>query len=238
MSSIINAYRNIISDNSWFVKAVIMTIPVFMLLNFALGKEGGINETNIAMAIIAGCLYLGVGTYIMNRNINNNSPILPNLLGIPELLFHTFFSIIIVAPATALCLYALKMVYTYLSFEMYIMILLYLIVVVIFTPFIFIPLCLYAVEGKIMNVFNFKPLIEGGGNFIVAIFAFLIQYVFTILLVWFLFYTILSAMMKDNLLINALNSFFIILTFLTFFSYVSDQYGETIPDPRKQQDIF
>jgi hypothetical protein len=238
MSSIINAYRNIISDNSWFVKAVIMTAPVFMLLNFALGKEGGISETEIAMSIIAMCLYLGIGTYMMNRNINNNSPILPNLLGIPELLFHTFFSIIVVAPGTLLCMFLLKTANTYLFLDQYMMYMIYAFIVIVCCPFVFIPLCLYAVEGKIQNVFKLKPLIDGAGNFIVAIFAFLIQYAFTIVVAWFLFYTILSAMMKDNLLINALNSFFIILTFLTFFSYVSDQYGESIPDPRRKEDIF
>ena len=91
MASIINAFRNIISDSSWFLKVVLMAVPVFTVLNYMLGQSGGIDEKTIALAGGVLCLYIGCGTYMMNRNINNNSPILPNILGIPELLFHSFF---------------------------------------------------------------------------------------------------------------------------------------------------
>lgn len=238
MSSIINAFRNIIGDKAWFLKTVLMAIPVFMVINYEIGGEEGLNEIKIALYLAVLFVYIGCGTYLMNRNINNNSPILPSLLGIPELLFHSFFSTIIVVPGIALCSLAIKLFSNYLFFDMKTTIILYALIIIFFCPFIFIPLCLYAAEGKIQDSIKLKPLLDGAGNFIVAIFTFLIQYVFTILVCWVLLYIVISEMLTDNLLMNAIHSFFIVLTFLTFFSFVSDQFGESIPDPRRSDDII
>ena len=213
MASIINAFRNIISDSSWFLKTVLMAVPVFMVLNYSIGQGTGFDEKTMALFGAVLCIYIGCGTYMMNRNINNNSPILPNLLGLPELLFHSFFSMLIVIPGILACAFTLKMFSTYLSFDFNTMLIMYVLIIIFFSPFIFIPLVLYAVNGKIQEVFNFKSLFDGAGNFIVAIFTLVIQYVFTFAIVWFLAYKVFSEMMEDYLLINVINSFFIVLTF-------------------------
>ena len=238
MSSIINAYRNIISDNSWFLKTVIMSIPIFMVLNFVMEKTNGIDEKTFALFVAILVLYLGTGTHIMNRNINNNAPILPNILELPELLFHSFFSIIVALPGGALCLVAIKLINTYFSFDFKTMCCLYAITIILFCPFIFIPLCLYSMNRKIAEAFNLKPLIDGGGNFIVSIFSFIVQYIFTFAIVWALLYIVFSQMMSDNIIVNIIHSFFIVLTFLTLFSYISDQFGDSIPDPRTSKELY
>lgn len=238
MSSIFSSFKNITSDTQWFIKLCIMTVPVFLLMNYFLDANRVFNPHVIPFLIAVLVVYTGCGAFMINRYINNTFPILPDLVGIPELLFHSIFSVLVMAPGLSLCLATMYLISTNLFLEMKIMMGIYGLVLIFFLPFIFIPLTLYAMNGNIKDALNLKPLGNGAGNFIIAMFAFVIQYAFTVFLVWLIFYIIFSKMMKDPYLINAINSFFIVYTFIIFFSYLADQFGDSIPDPRSAEEVY
>ena len=182
MSSIFSSFKNITSDTQWFMKLCIMTVPVFILMNYFLDENRVFNPHVIPFLIAVLVVYTGCGTFMINRYINNTFPILPNLFGIPELLFHSIFSVLVTLPGLALCGVICYLISQNLFLDTNIMIGLYSIVVIFFLPFIFIPLTLYAMEGNIKDALNPKPLLNGAGNFIIAMFAFVIQYAFTVLI--------------------------------------------------------
>ena len=149
MSSIFSSFKNITSDTQWFIKLCIMTVPVFLLMNYFLDANRVFNPHVIPFLIAVLVVYTGCGAFIINRYINNTFPILPDLVGIPELLFHSIFSVLVMAPGLVLCLGTMYLISTNLFLEMKIMMGIYGLVLVFFLPFIFIPLTLYAMNGNI-----------------------------------------------------------------------------------------
>ena len=88
MASIINAVRNIISDNWWIVKVIVFAAPIFLIINNKIFD--GFGETNKIIAyIILACLYFGICSFLINRNINNLTLIDVNAIFI---LFNYFFT--------------------------------------------------------------------------------------------------------------------------------------------------
>ena len=155
MASVVNALRNIASDSFWFVKLILMSIPVFMILNVGVLDRFSINEQIIFYSIL-GVFYLGVAVILMHRNINNISPILPGPTSILEFVTKGIGMCIVSIPMYAIYFCAMNAVYTYVVYDQFIMIFIYLSVTLFLSPFILIPAVLYSVNGKLSEAFNFS----------------------------------------------------------------------------------
>ena len=175
----------------------------------------------------------------MNRNINNNYPILPSLFSIPEVLIKTICSTIVMLPASFILYVLITFINQNIVFESFIMFIIYFIVIVIMSPFIVIPGVLYSVRGKISDALKMKLIFQGAGNFSVAFMSFLLQYVFSILLFSFLICIFFKQMLgEDTILIQIIQSIVFTFSFLCFFSYCSDLYEDVIPAIKSKSDIF
>ena len=234
MASIVNALRNITSDSFWFVKLIFMSIPIFMILNIGILVRFSVNEQIIFYSIL-GIFYLGVAVILMHRNINNISPILPGPFSILEFVTKGIGMCIISVPMFALYFAAMYAIYTYVILDSYMMLVAYLSVTLFLSPFILVPAVLFSVNGKLSEAFNFSLIIEAAGNFIVAILSFMLQYVFTILLFAYLFYALFTSMVTDPMPVDIVNSFTLVLSILTLYSYCSDLYGDVIPQMKKKR---
>lgn len=228
MASIINALRNISGDNWWAVKIPVMALPVFFILNNN-GIENIDADSNILMFMILGVIYLGCSSILMNRNINNKSPLLPSLFSIPELFIKSIGMSLVSLPLFIVYFMCIKYINANIILEPFIMWVIYICVTLFMAPFIFIPAVLYSVNGKITDAFYFKSLIEGGGNFSVQFLSFIIQYIFTIFLFALLLYHLFINMLNDMLAINIVYSLTVVISILSLYSYCSDLYGDVIP---------
>lgn len=229
MASIINSFRNISSDKFWLLKIVVFAVPVFMIIQVNI-LSGYSPRDQVIMCLILSIFYIGISTFLMNRNINNRSPIMPSLIYIADYLKFTFFGSLISLPVYVLLILSLYWVHSTLTLEPFVMWVIYVSVLLFFSPFIFVPLVMYSAHGRLKDVFNLRVFFDAAGNFVVSFAAYIIQYAFTILLVWYLLYRLFFEMMENNLFLNIVSSIFIVITLLSIYSYCSDLYGDVIPE--------
>lgn len=239
MASLVNAARNILSDNWWFVKLVVLTLPVYLILSNEQMSETILNQ-NIPVLIVLLLIYLGCASVMMNRNINNKSPILPGIFTIPEVIVRAIGSFIVGLPGMAVLTAACYFVSTNIVLEEPIAnLIVYICIVSFISPFIFVPMVLLSVNGKITDAMRINKITEAAGNFIVAFLAFLIQYAFMILLLTWVLYKLLYEMMGEgNIAILILVSFVSVFSFFLIFSYASDLYEDVIPPIKSKRDIL
>lgn len=228
MASIVNALRNISSDSWWAVKITVMALPIFFFLQYNALEDIDL-ASYIPVFTVLGVVYLGIAGILMHRNINNKIPLMPSLFSIPELFVKSVGMSIVSLPLFILYIFCINFIYSNIILEPFIMWVIYLCVTLFLAPFIFIPAVLYSVNGKISDAFNFKIIIEGGGNFSVQFLSFIIQYLFTIFLLALLFYHLFLNMIEDTTAINVVYSLTAVISFLTVYSYCSDMYNDVIP---------
>lgn len=235
MASVWNALRNISSDSWWAVKLLVLSTPVYFIVDGTY-LSALTEDEKLVVYIVLGAFYLGFAGVLMHRNINNKTPLMPSLFGIPELIAKSICMSLVSMPLFILYYACINAINTHVVFEPFIMWVIYICVTLFFSPFLFIPAVLYSVNGKISDAFNFKCLIEGGGNFSVQILSFAIQYFFTIFFVSYLFYQLFINMVNDTTALNIIISIAGVLSFLTFYSFCSDMYNEQIPPlPEKKK---
>ena len=107
--SVINAVRNILSDNFWGLKLLCLTLPVYSIFHFELLEKYKLNDF-IIIAIIFSTFYFGTAAFLMNRNINNKVPILPSLFTIPSFLKSFVFGSILSIPLLSAYVYIIKFI--------------------------------------------------------------------------------------------------------------------------------
>ncbi len=236
MASIINALRNISSDSWWFVKIAVMAIPVFYFFENTSPASFDFYSM-LPFFVLFAILYLGVAAILMHRNINNKSPLLPSLFSIPEFVVKAIGLSTVSLPLFVLYFYLMSIVYNNIELETFLMVIIYSCVTLFMAPFIFIPSVLYSVNGKISDAFNFKIILEAGGNFVVQFVSFIIQYIFTLFLLTLLFFHWFKNMLDDSMLLNLTVSLSIVISFLTLYSYLSDLYVEVIPELPKRKKV-
>ncbi len=234
MASIVNALRNISSDNWWFIKILVMAAPLFYFFQNTSPSSFDF-DSMLPYFAVGAVLYLGIAAVLMHRNINNKSPLLPSLFSIPEFLVKAIGLSLVSIPLYILYFFLMNLVYNNLELEMYLMIVIYTCVTLFMAPFIFIPSVLYSVNGKIWEAFNFRIILEAGGNFSVQFLSFIIQYIFTILLLTLLFFHWFKNMLDDSMLLNLTVSISLVISFLSLYSYCSDLYGDVIPELKKKK---
>ena len=239
MASVINAARNLLSDKWWVVKLFVLTVPVFYILQDEYVAQTIFKE-NIHILIGLFMLYLGCSSVIMNRNINNKSPLMPGIFTIPEVIIKAIGSSIVAFPGIAILIIACYFIHSYVVLEEpFAMFILYICVISFLVPFIIVPTVLYSVNGSIADGLKLNKVFEASGNFIVAFLAFVIQYFFIVILLSYLIYRLLFEMLGDgNIGISILYSFVIVLSFLLIFSYSSDLYEDVIPAVKSRRDIL
>ena len=228
MASVWNAVRNISSDSWWAVKILFLATPIYFIVDgtyLSIFSE----EEKLAIYVLLAAIYLGVASVTMHRNINNKTPLMPSLFSIPELIVKTIGMSIVSLPLLLLYAYGIYCLNYYLTFEPFVMWVIYICVTLFLSPFLFIPPVLYSVRGRIWDAFNLRIVFEGGGNFSVQFLSFLLQYTFTIFFVAFLFYQLFLNMVKDDTALKIVISITSVFSFITFYSYCSDMYNEQIP---------
>ena len=233
MASVINAVRNIISDSWWLLKIIVFALPIFLILNYKLLDEAN-QINNIIIFIIISCLYLGISSFIINRNINNLSPILPSLFSVFDLLKRSIFVSLVSIPLYMLLLYAFNYLYTTLNSQQIVMYIIMVIVTFLFSPFILIPTVYYSVRDNLLDALNIKLILNASGNFTVAFMSYLIQYVIIFGLIGFCIYKLLTQMIESEMALNIAISIFIVLSIFTLYSYCSDLYPEVIPEVKNK----
>lgn len=239
MASLVNAFRNIMSDTLWILKLIILSAPVYFILNDE-GLSGELLGSNFPVLAGIILLYFGCGAVLMNRNINNNSPVLPSLLTIPEVILRGIGSIIAALPGLAVlygvCLFINSNV---VLEEPFVLFVIYTCVIAFFTPFILVPMVLFCVNGKITDAFRFDKVFSASGNFVVAALSFIIQYFFYIFIIAFILYKLLLEMLGEgNPFLLMFISFVAVVSFFLIFSYSSDLYGDVIPAIKSKRDVL
>lgn len=238
MASLINAFRNIISDKMWIIKIAIFTFPIYYILSEDIVDSLFTSNLPIGVALVL--FYMGIVTIMMNRNINNKEPILPGLFDIPLAIFRSFGAAIIVLPGGAVLLWALNFIAQNFSFEEdFVSYLVHIGVCAFVAPFIVIPAVLYSVNGKITDALRLGKLLEGAGNFIVEFLSFVIQYVLIIYLLAFLVGSVFKEVFGPQSLPSLiLTSVVIVLSFLLLFSFASDLYEDVIPAIKSKRNVL
>ncbi len=235
MASILNAFRNIMSDSWWVVKIVVYALPIFFIVNSGVLSTYTKGDRIIEILILS-VAYLGISSFMMYRNINNKQPILPGLFQIPEVLIRAVGVSVVTIPLYILYIYIMNLISIYCVFEPFVMFVIYACVSLFLSPFILIPAVLYSVNGKVLDSLNIRVILEASGNFSVAFLSFIIQYLFTIFLAGYLLYRLFTEMLTDNLALNITYSLFLVISILTFYSYCSDLYKDVIPSLNKKED--
>ena len=239
MASLVNAVRNIMSDGWWFIKIAVLMIPVYLIMeNEQMQSE--ILGSNLPVLFVLCILYLGCASVMMNRNINNKTPILPGILTIPEIIIKSVGCAICMFPGAAILAFCCSFIKANIVLEEpFAMFVLYTCVVIFFVPFILIPAVLYSVNGKITDAAKINKVFAASGNFVVAFLSFVIQYLFMFLLFAFLIYRVLIEMLGEgNPGIPVLYAFVIVVTFLLIFSFSSDLYEDVIHHIKLKRDIL
>lgn len=226
--SVVNAVRNILSDNFWGLKLLCLTLPVFSIFHFDLLEKYKLNDF-ILIAIIFSTFYFGTAAFLMNRNINNKVPILPSLFTLPSFVKSFVFGSLLSIPMLSAYVYIIKFIAGNFNAEPLVMNIIYACVTIFLAPFMFIPIILYSAREKISDAFNVKVFYDAAGNFTVSFLTFILQYFFIIAIPWYIAYRIFYDMVTVDTCIHVVHSFFIVLSFFTFYSYCSDMYGEVIP---------
>ncbi len=224
MTTIFNSMKNITGDVWWLPKLIVLSVPIYLLLTSQLPKEN-----MPAVVIFISIFYLGCASFIMHNIINNKSTVLPSLFNIPEFIVRALCMSIVSIPMYLLCFYCIDLIQKNVIFELPVMAIIYICAVLFFTPFIFIPAVLYSVRGNLSDALNLKILLTGGGNFALQIMSFALQYIFTLGLLIFLIYKLLTSMLDDILALNIFYSISIVFSFLTLYSYCADMYDDVIP---------
>ena len=226
--SVVNAVRNILSDSFWGFKLLCLTLPVFSIFHFDLLEKYKLNDF-ILIAIIFSTFYFGSAAFLMNKNINNKTPILPSFFTIPSFVKSFVFGSLLSIPMLTAYIYIIRFIAQNFNAEPIVMNIIYACVTIFLAPFMFIPMTLYSVRENFADAFNLKIFYNAAGNFTVSFLAFIIQYFFIIGIPWYIAYRIFYDMVTIDTCVHAVHSFFLVLSFFTFYSYCSDMYGEVIP---------
>ncbi len=232
----INAIRNLTSDKLWFIKLCVYAAPVFFFLS-NMNSQAVSQQDMLYIALIFSSVYFGSAAFIMNRNINNTSPIMPSLFSIVKLIKDTVFASVLSLPVVAVTCYIVWFIMANVQTEPFAMWIIYICLALFVSPFLLIPITLYSARGKFSDAFKISIFVDCAGNFIVAFMTFVLAGIFIFGCSWAVLYYGLTYMLTDNTLVNVLNSFFIVLVFFSLYSFCSDCYGEVIPKikPKKKK---
>ncbi|MBQ8887295.1 MAG: hypothetical protein IJY61_06305 [Candidatus Gastranaerophilales bacterium] len=234
MASFINSIRNITSDSWWFVKIAFFSAVVFFVLDQGYYQRN--NQSYMIVYLLLCMLGFGCASFLMNRNINNRTPILPSFFNIPVLIKDSIFSSIVAIPGTVLFCIVVNYLYENFEFEPFVAFIVYLCVTLFFVSFIFIPMVLYSVNGNLTDAFKFNIIYEASGNYTVQFASYLIQYVFIMGFATYLVYITILEMLGDHVGLLILKAVVIVISFLSVFSFSSDLYQDVIPEIKKRQD--
>lgn len=235
MAGIITAFRNITSDSLWFIKIAFFSIPLYLFFtNKKLILSFFMHE--YIFYVVLSAFYIGIASILINRNINNKSPILPFLLDIFEYITKTIGAVISAIPSLVIICLLLHFIDITFDFkEVYILNIIKASVGILMFPFVCIPIVIYSVNGKIMDVIKSARIFFDSGSFIEHFIWFLIQSVFVVGIVSFLLYMGLKQYVgTDNIYVYILYSFLITLYVLIVFSWASDLYGDVIPEVKSK----
>ena len=228
MASLINSIRNITSDSWWLVKIAVFSAIVFFVLDQGYYQRN--NPNYIVAYIMLAVLGMGCASIMMHRNINNLSPILPSLFNIPEWILKSICSSIVVVPGVVLFGVSVNAIYSNFEFEPFVAFVVYLCVTLFFVPFIFVPVVLYSVNGKLADAFRFNLIYEASGNYTVQFAGYLIQYALIMGFSVYLVYFTISEMLGDHVGLLILKAVVIVISFFSVFSFSSDLYQDVIPE--------
>ena len=183
MASIIDAVRNFSNDKFFLPKLLVLLFP--MLLLYFIG--GGI-ERFPAMFYTIVFFYLGYIIITFHNTLKEREIYFPNpLTNIVNVFLRGFVGLLCISPITAGAFFAI------LFFENMNTIVQIKYFAIIATAFVWftiamLQLLLYAKDYAPFQAFNFKTIMEIGGEFFLKIFMFLFQSIFAILLPAYIVY--------------------------------------------------
>lgn len=234
MASLVNSIRSIASDPWWVVKLAFFSSVLFVVMDNDLNYPNG-NPALVPVYISIAVIMLGCASIAMHRNLNNITPLFPSFFSVFEVINRSICSVIAILPGAAIYYFCISFVKTNFVFEPFVMGVIYTCITVFFAPFIFIPLVLYSVNGKLTDAFKLKNIFDGSGNFVVQFLSYIIQFVFIIGVFTFLIYTVLLEMLGDHVSLLILKCIVIVVSFFSVFIFCSDLYEDVIPEIKKKQ---
>ncbi len=239
MASLVNAIRNLEGDRFWLFKTLIFASPIMLIYKNEAFINNSINIKIIILALIL-ILHMGCGIIISNRNINNKSPILPNLFAIHEIILHGIVSFLLAAPSIVVAYLLFQFIINSLTEveNLYVYIILS-VILIITVPFFVIPSILYSVRYKINDALNFNIILKASGNVSVSFVSFIIQYALIFIIASYVIFLLIKAMMGEvNLILNGFISFLITMSYFIFISFCSDLYEDVIPPVKSKRNIL
>lgn len=233
MADFLLGFKNIRSDKLWIFKIAVFSIPLYIYLidkNTIMALF--LNDTYFFAALTA--FYLGISAFIINRNINNKSPILPFIKDIFEVILRAIGSVIAAIPGLIIAYLLYKLLNQFISIDdkNVLSILRYCTMILMF-PFICVPIVIFNARGKFLDLVRNPKIYVDCGRFVEDLVLFIIQAVLIAGPIVFLTYLAVEQHFGTNhILFSAFISFLVTLFFLIVFSWASDLYGEGIPEAK------
>lgn len=229
MASVINSMRNIISDSLWVPKILFCSYLVFLfLLNFGYLLKHPI--AMLALLFVMFFVFLGSAGILMHRNINNLSPILPDIRDFRELVLTALQLGLIMAPFVFLYVLVNGIVQANIVQEQPVNTIFFIVVLLMFLPFIFVPTVLFSAKKRLIDAYRFDLLLFSGGNFIVSVLSYVLQFILIILsFSVFIHIALINMFGTENGTVVMWDAIFLTITFFSIFSYLADLYDDVIP---------
>ncbi|MBQ4123061.1 hypothetical protein IJD44_04990 [bacterium] len=231
MAGVINAFKNIASDRFWIFKIAIFSIPLYLYFSYKkLVLTFFLHD--YLFYLVLGIFYLGISSVIINRNINNKSPILPFIPDAFEVLIKTIGSLLAAIPSLFVICYLFFFIDNFLSVDdANVLSVIKIATVVLLFPFACMPIVVYSVRGNLLDVFKSAKIYFDCGSFVEQFIFFIVQSIFTMGVLFVLVYAFIKQYLgMSPIFINVFYSFYITLYVLMVFSWASDLYGEVIPE--------
>ena len=116
MASVLNAVRNILSDSLWIIKIVVFSIPLFFIINY--GSTGDVfGGGRVVPCLVLASIYIGISSFIINRNVNNTVPVLPSLPEVLDIIKRALVVLFIAIPLYTALFFILNYIYQFLHFQ-------------------------------------------------------------------------------------------------------------------------
>ncbi len=229
MASVINSIRNIATDPWWVPKVLFLSYLCFLII-FNFDYLMAHRENFYLLGGITFVLLIGNAAILVKRNINNETPILAGPLDFLELVIRALAFIILMLPGSVILYFIIKYIIENINIEPLGLNIILFFAVIILSPFIFIPTVLFSAKSNIFDGYRLDLLLQGGGEFMVKMLNYCLQFFFIVFLGFLVVYLGLKAILsEESSAVYMYIGLFITISFLSLFSYISDLYEESIP---------
>lgn len=177
MASIVDSFREVLSDRLAILKLIILAIPAVYVYSLYLGASVNHDYSGFyQMLYITLFIYFGVLARVTNNVVNERDFVLPSFNPLP-VLFDGIKGLLAILPSALISCLLANYVCSFINIVMWVDITLKSLIWLVVASIIITSFLMYSSSGKILDAFNVKVLFEKAGDIIVMLIFFIIQLV-------------------------------------------------------------